>query len=135
MKLSKSLQRLMASAEAKLQYLVESAKLDFSVALDRQRKTSGISGKDLAEKVGVSPAYISKVFRGDSNLTIETMVKLCSAAGGSLRIEVVPDLARGDVWKVPVKSGLVSQTHTGISVVQFNGVARQAANDKLLAAA
>jgi transcriptional regulator with XRE-family HTH domain len=34
--------------------------------------------------MGTSAAYISKVFRGDNNLTIESMVKLARATGGQL---------------------------------------------------
>lgn len=70
-------------------YWVEHAKVDFAVALEAQRRRSGLSYKALAERMKSSAAYISKVFRGDSNLTIESMVKLARAAGGKLEIRVI----------------------------------------------
>lgn len=36
----------------------------------------GMSQKDLAEKMGVSPQQISKIVKGNENLTLETIVKL-----------------------------------------------------------
>lgn len=39
----------------------------------------------LAEKMGVSPAYITKLLSGQ-NLTISTMVKVCRALGLKLKI-------------------------------------------------
>jgi hypothetical protein len=42
----------------------------------------------LAEAAGVSPAYITKVLRGDENLTVATMAKLALAVGGKVRIHI-----------------------------------------------
>lgn len=70
-------------------YWVESSKLDFAMALEKQIRLAGLSYANLAKKIGTSAAYISKVFRGDTNMTIETMVKLSRATGARLQIEVV----------------------------------------------
>lgn len=69
-------------------FWIEETKLDFALALEKQLKVSGLSYTALAKKIGTSPAYITKVFRGDSNLTIESMVKLTRATGGRLNILV-----------------------------------------------
>lgn len=74
-------------------YWVEKAKLDYALELDKFRKVSGLSGKSLAEKLGTSAAYISRVFRGDTNLTIESMVKLARATGAKVEIKLTPELA------------------------------------------
>lgn len=53
--------------------------------------TSRMAGKSraaLAEAAGVSPAYITKVFGGSENFTIETMAKLALAVGGKVRIHI-----------------------------------------------
>jgi transcriptional regulator with XRE-family HTH domain len=52
-----------------------------------------VSQAELARRVGVSRGYISRVFRGTENLTLETMTKLALAVGGSVRLGVAP-LAR-----------------------------------------
>lgn len=49
-----------------------------------------VSQAELARRVGVSRGYISRVFRGVENLTLETMTKLAIAVGGSVRLHVAP---------------------------------------------
>jgi len=67
------------------------ALLEFTVALARMMKASGdMKQKDLAEKLGVSPPYISSVMAGNENLTVEQMSRLAEAAGGSLHLAIAP---------------------------------------------
>ena len=49
----------------------------------------GITQKQLAEKVGCSKEYISLIFKGKENLTLETISKLESA----LNFEIIEDAA------------------------------------------
>src|SRR5262245_48124236 len=49
-----------------------------------------VTQAELARRVGVSRGYISRVFRGVENLTLETMTKLAIAVGGSVRLHVAP---------------------------------------------
>ena len=46
--------------------------------LDRMEEL-GMSQKQLAEKMNCSPQYISKVFRGRENLSLETLTKIENA--------------------------------------------------------
>jgi transcriptional regulator with XRE-family HTH domain len=93
MKMSKGLQDFAAEARKGDSYWVEAAKLQFSIELDRQRQYAGMQYKAVAQKLGTSQAYITKVFRGDSNLTIESMVKLARATGGRLEVSIVDEVA------------------------------------------
>ncbi|MDI3318413.1 helix-turn-helix domain-containing protein [Pinibacter soli] len=43
-----------------------------------------VNQKVLAEKIGVSPQYISKVVSGNENLTLETIAKISEALGVEL---------------------------------------------------
>lgn len=79
-------------------YWVESAKLDFAMKLEKQIRQSNLSYATLANKIGTSAAYISKIFRGDTNMTIETMVKLTRAAGARLNIEIVSESVAAQRW-------------------------------------
>jgi len=88
MKTSRSLAKFLAKAQERDSYWVEQAKLDMSITLERERRRSGFSYKALADKLGTSSAYISKVFRGDANLTIETMVKLARSLGCELELNL-----------------------------------------------
>lgn len=98
MKLSKSLKTYLDAARKTDSYWVEKAKLDFSISLDSQRTCAKITYADIAKRFGSSPAYISKVFRGDSNLTIESMVKLARSAGGQVEIRIVDNAAAVNKW-------------------------------------
>ncbi|WP_295851976.1 helix-turn-helix transcriptional regulator [uncultured Xylophilus sp.] len=101
MKMLKSIKRFIEEAKLTDGYWVEKAKLDFSTALEQRRRASGMSYKDVADKIGVSQPYVSKVFRGDSNVTIESMVKLARATGSQLDIRLIDTSVAASVhfWK------------------------------------
>ena len=44
----------------------------------------GLSKQQLAERMGVKPQYVSRVVKGDANLTLDTIVKLEKALGESI---------------------------------------------------
>ena len=48
----------------------------------------GLTQKDLAERMGCSQQYVSKVLRGQENLSIETICKIENA----LEIELLPEM-------------------------------------------
>ncbi|TAM89702.1 MAG: helix-turn-helix domain-containing protein [Candidimonas sp.] len=66
----------------------DEVKLDFAVEISRVIESLGISRKEFAKRAGVSPARITRVLRGDVNLTIESMDHLASAAGLDLNIRL-----------------------------------------------
>lgn len=98
MKISNALKKFKESVAKNEGYWVERAKLDFAVALEQRRKSLGMTYSAIAEKINTSAAYITKVFRGDSNLTIESMVKLAHATGGRLNIQIIEASASVKVW-------------------------------------
>ena len=113
MTLSKKLKAFVDEAKQTDAYWVESAKLEFALALDQQRRAAGLSYADLAKKMGTSAAYISKVFRGDTNLTIESMVKLARATGGQLDVRILVGEVAAKAYSraaaiEPVSSALVA---------------------------
>lgn len=98
MKLSKSLQAFAEDAQADDAYWVEEAKMDFSTALEKQRRRAGLTYAAIAKRIGSSAAYITKVFRGESNLTIESMVKLARSTGGRVQIQIIDEAADTKLW-------------------------------------
>ena len=113
MTLSKKLKAFVDEAKQTDAYWVESAKLEFAMALEQQRRAAGLSYADLAKKMGTSAAYISKVFRGDTNLTIESMVKLARATGGQLDARILVGEVAAKAYSraaatEPVSSALVA---------------------------
>ena len=51
----------------------------FLAELNRRMHVLGMSNSDLARAANVSPAYITKLFRGPSNVSLETIAKLALA--------------------------------------------------------
>lgn len=62
-------------------YWAEKAILEFTGDIYAEMKRQGKSYSDLARILNTSPAYITKVFRGNANFTIQSMVKLSRALG------------------------------------------------------
>ena len=113
MTLSKKLKAFVDETKQTDAYWVESAKLDFALTLEQQRRVAGLSYADLAKKMGTNAAYISKVFRGDTNLTIESMVKLARATGGQLDVRILVGEVAAKAYSraaavEPVSSALVA---------------------------
>src|SRR5262245_10925539 len=72
-----------------IDFCVEAAKLDFALELKRMMDHGQVKNFELADRLGVSKPMISKLLRGDANVTIETMVKASRAVGGDVFIRIV----------------------------------------------
>lgn len=72
-------------------YWAEDAKIEFAVAVERRMEALGLSRRGLADAIESSPAYITKLLRGDANLTIESMAKVSHALGARLHIHIAPE--------------------------------------------
>lgn len=51
-------------------------------------QAQGMRNAELARRMGTSPAYVTRLFRGSANLSVETMVKLAQAVGDPLQVEL-----------------------------------------------
>lgn len=89
--MTKSFDKLFSDAEKREAYWVADVKYRFAEDLDKLAHIRRINRADLARLIRKSPAYITKVFRGDTNFTISTMVKLARALRGRIHIHVAPD--------------------------------------------
>lgn len=84
------LQRRLESARQTAAYQLEAAIHTFSDELWEAMEARGLSQADLARKAGVSRQFLTKVFRGDNNFTLETMVKLAFAVGHKVNVHLSP---------------------------------------------
>ncbi|MDF1536430.1 MAG: helix-turn-helix transcriptional regulator [bacterium] len=87
----KSFKELFKSAETGNNYWIADAKYTFAEDLDRLAAVKKVSRADLARRLDTSPAYITKIFRGNANFTISTMVKVVRSLGGRLHLHVSPE--------------------------------------------
>lgn len=60
-------------------YKVESAFLEFTEKMLERMEARGVSKSMLADRLGTSRPYVTKLLRGESNLTLESMVKIADA--------------------------------------------------------
>lgn len=84
----KSFANLYAKLENTPAYQAEKLAVAFLAELNAFMVTHGVSNAELARRAGVSPAYITKVFRGPSNLSIETLTKLADAVGCKVHLHL-----------------------------------------------
>lgn len=69
-------------------YQREKARIDFAAELWTLMEQNGVSRAKLAEKLGKTAPWVTKVLSGDNNFTINTMVELAHAAGGDLCLHI-----------------------------------------------
>lgn len=89
---------LWANFEDDLEYLTEKNILEFTLQLHQFMEKKDLSKKELAELIGSSQAYITKVFKGNANFTIASMTKLVNALGGKLTIHVTGQEEKNQKW-------------------------------------
>ena len=48
-----------------------------------------MSNADLAQRLGTTPAYVTRLFSGSVNLSVQSLVKLAQAVYGEVKLEFV----------------------------------------------
>lgn len=85
---SDSFKKLLNKAKERDDYWVARAISEFTEDLNRLMAQHEVSKAELARRIESSPAYVTKVMRGDTNFTVESMVRLARAVDGKLCIHV-----------------------------------------------
>ncbi|MCC6483815.1 MAG: helix-turn-helix transcriptional regulator [Armatimonadetes bacterium] len=83
------LKKMAGGAESPV-YQTEKVILDFTERICEIMEDSGTSRAELAERLGRSRPWVTKLLRGDQNMTIATMVGVMLALGYELRLEALP---------------------------------------------
>jgi len=78
-------------------YWVERAVLEFMEEVIARMEQLDVSRSELAARINVSPAYVTKILRGSSNFTLQSMVKIGRAIGCELRTHLQPEGMRS-LW-------------------------------------
>ena len=96
MKTDPSFKGLFEEARQHDDYWTEGLIIEFTEELSRWMRERKISRSALAARIGHSPAYVTKVLRGDVNFTAATMTKLARAVGADVRIHLAPISSRNE---------------------------------------
>lgn len=94
-----------------LDYELANAEMDFTDSLETLMQRRGVNNSELARRIETSPAYITKILRGSTNFTLETMVKLVRALDGELHVRACAkeDQAR---WFHAIRSDGIKASRT-----------------------
>jgi transcriptional regulator with XRE-family HTH domain len=88
--------KLFESARKALPYVVEGAIISFTEQVVARMRILGIKRTDLASNLGATPAYVTKLLRGGTNFTLESMIKVSESLDSELKIELVPKVSDQD---------------------------------------
>src|ERR1043166_4065927 len=83
------LAEVLSKARRSVNYLTEKCVLQYTGEIDRLIESRQVTRAELGRRIGTSPAYVTKVLRGDTNLTVKTMVSLADALGAKVEIIVL----------------------------------------------
>lgn len=120
----KSFAALYAKLESTPAYQAEKLAVAFLAELNAFMQAHDVSNAELARRANVSPAYITKVFRGPSNLSIETLTKLADAVGCKVHLHLANHAA--DVrWLDVFQQQRTFQREIDPGAAQFMRVMRQ----------
>lgn len=97
MSLADKLSRLIERAEQTAEYWRDVAETDFTRDLHARMKRMKISQAELARRMGTSRPHVTKLLNG-GNFTLNTMVKLATALGGTVGIHIA-DRDTTTIWK------------------------------------
>lgn len=67
----------------------QQAQIDLVIALYNARKDAGLTRKELAERLGASPAYITQIERGRRNVSLSTLARYAAACGKKVAVSLL----------------------------------------------
>jgi transcriptional regulator with XRE-family HTH domain len=73
-----------------VEFQTEKVILDFTEQVVAYMGKQNMSRVDLAKRLGVSKAFVTKLLNGNPNLTIKTMVSISKTLGCDLNIDICP---------------------------------------------
>jgi|SRR5579859_2918705 len=87
---AKRFARIFEKARKRIDYFVEGAIIEFTESVVQRMEDLAISKTDLSERLRCKPSYITKVLRGGTNFTLESMVKIAVALDCELGVRLIP---------------------------------------------
>ncbi len=75
-------------------YRAEGASIEFTNAMVTRMREAGVTRSELARLIKATPAYISKILRGATNFSLDSMVKIANALNCELRVHLQPSGAK-----------------------------------------
>jgi transcriptional regulator with XRE-family HTH domain len=115
---NKNLKKARKSAE----YYEEDMLLDVSSRIIDVMENRNMTRSLLANKLDVSPAYITKILRGNTNMSIETLAKIALALELKWECVLIPQNSKIGIYSLFHESGTtqICKTETTTIEMEFN---------------
>src|SRR6266446_8428729 len=88
------IQAALKAARETHEYRAEGASIEFTNAMVTRMREAGVTRSELARMIKATPAYISKILRGATNFSLDSMVKIAKALNCELRVRLQPVAAK-----------------------------------------
>lgn len=86
------LRQKLEAARNTFEYRLEKNLFEVAEQVCKLIESQGITRSELAQRLAVTPAYITKLLNGNPNLTIKSLLRLSDALGQTLDIRFAPKL-------------------------------------------
>ena len=86
--MTESLESIFEQQKQSIGFWEEMAIIEFTESVLEQLERKNMTRADLAEKMNVSPAYITKLIGGSNNFTLRTMVRVTRSLGCELKLSL-----------------------------------------------
>lgn len=80
---------LFSEAEERNEFYAAGVKIEIAEQIFRMMEKRNITQADLARKLGKSRAYVSKILKGNTNFTIETLVLIARSLEAEWEFQLV----------------------------------------------
>ena len=103
------------------EYLLEKYQNQIFRQLQQYMTDNGLSQKDIAEKLGVSRAYINQILNGNFNFTLKKLIELGLLIGKVPKIEFIDKTefqSSGKGKKIPIPIPLVATKKRKVNIAK-----------------
>lgn len=72
------------------EFILEGIILELTVQICREMEKQNINRAELARRLGKSRAYVTRMLDGNTNFTLQSLVKIASALGSDIEVNIKP---------------------------------------------
>jgi transcriptional regulator with XRE-family HTH domain len=85
---------LLQRAELSNSFQIDRLKIEISEQIYNAMNQQGVSNAELARRLGKSRAYVTKLLRGTTNFTLESLVRIGRALSCEVEVDLLPKPAQ-----------------------------------------
>lgn len=94
------------------EFILEGIILRFNEKIAHRMKTLNMTRSNLAEKLGVSKAFVTKVLNGAPNLTVKTMNSIATALDCDIEINLRPKEKANAKVELSISGNITAKKHS-----------------------